>query len=122
MSLHEFSEAPAQPPAGEKRARVRAQGLALEPHVCRACFGRIASEPHADGQRRYFCTNCGLEGVGSKPSVVCSCGMKQRKVKGDGRAGVAMVDMGVRCHPNKRKSPEFPALFVASYGGAQAET
>lgn len=122
MNSNEFSEPPDQPRAGEKRARVRAQGITLEDHVCRSCFGRIASEPHAPGERRYFCTNCGLEGVGSKPAVVCSCGMKLRKLKGDGRTAVALVDAGVRCHPNKRQSPEFPALFVASYGGAQADT
>lgn len=122
MSFDEFSGAPGQPPAAEKHSRVRAPVVTLEPHVCRSCFGRVASEPHQAGERRYFCTNCGLEAIGQKPSVICSCGMKLRKVRGDGRTSVALVDAGLRCHENKRVSPEFPALYVASYGGAQAET
>ncbi len=121
MSFDEFSGAQGQAGAVEKHPRARGRGLTLEPHVCRSCFGRIASEPDQGGERRYFCTSCGLEAIGSKPSVVCSCGIKLRKAKGDGRTSVTLVDAGVRCHPNKQVSPEFPALFVASYGGAQAE-
>ncbi|MBB3017638.1 hypothetical protein FHR70_000678 [Microvirga lupini] len=101
--------------------RENTSGWRLEQHCCRNCFGRIASIKHPDGGRTYQCTNCGLEGHGHKPDVVCSCGTKLRKYKGDGRTGVVMVDAGIRCHPNKRVSPEFPSLIVASYGGAQAE-
>lgn len=112
--------------AAENRARARGDekksGLRLEPHICRACFGRIASFPAAAGDARvYQCTNCGLEAAGHKPSVVCACGMKLRKRKGDGRSAEVMVDAGIRCHENRRVSPEFPSLYTASFGGAQAE-
>lgn len=88
----------------------------LEPHVCRACFGRLVSRPADDadeGQRLYHCSNCGLEAEGHKPSALCACGTKLRKGKGQ------FVDAGLRCHENSAKSPEFPAEIVASYGGAQ---
>jgi len=86
----------------------------LEPHVCRACFGRIASKPVDDDDRRlYQCTHCGLEAEGHKASVLCACGTKIRKGKS------AHVDAGLRCHENKAKSVEFPALYVASINGVQ---
>lgn len=96
----------------------------LEPHVCRVCFGRIASEVSCEetGERRFFCSCCGLEATGHKPAVVCACGIKLRKSKGDGRTSAVLVDAGIRCRENLAKSPDFPALFVASYAGAQAET
>jgi hypothetical protein len=106
--------------SGQGHARARECSWRLEPHCCRACFGRIASMPVAGG-RLYQCTNCGAEAVGSKPDVLCACGIKLRKAKGDGRSSVALQDAGIRCHLNKRVSPEFPALYVASFGGAQAE-
>lgn len=87
----------------------------LEPHCCRSCFSRIASRPSENG-RLYQCTNCGLEAEGHKPSVLCACGTKLRKGK-----GATYVDAGIRCHENKAKSPEFPAVYVSSYGGAQPE-
>lgn len=93
----------------------------LEPHVCRICFGRIASRRQGDG-RIFECTNCGLTIPGVRPSVICACGIKIRKARGDGRSSVTLVDAGIRCHENQARSPEFPALFVASYGGAQSET
>lgn len=117
-----------EPGAAEKRARVRdgdrKSGLRLEPHCCRSCFGRIASFPAAEGgdNRIYQCTNCGLEASGHKPGVVCACGIKLRKRKGDGRSAETLVDAGIRCHENRRVSPDFPSLFTASFGGAQAET
>lgn len=97
-------------------------GWRLEPHCCRACFGRVASFKTSDGVRMFMCTNCGLSEAGLKPSVVCACGLKLRKVKGDGRSSVVMVDAGIRCHENLARTPEFPALYVCSYGGAQSET
>jgi hypothetical protein len=119
-----ISAEPAQPGAGHTPARARGtegdSGWQLEPHCCRVCFGRIASRKVPDG-REFECTNCGARGVGNKASVICACGIKIRKYKGDGRTAAVMVDAGIRCHSNKRVSPEFPALFVASYGGAQAE-
>lgn len=117
-----------QPPARKTRARpqvdAKNSGLRLEPHVCSSCFGRIASEISCaeTGARRFFCTSCGLGAVGHKASVVCACGIKMRKFKGDGRSSAVMVDAGIRCHENRSPSLEFPALFVASYAGAQASS
>lgn len=110
---------------GKNRAQARdsaiKSGFRLEPHVCRACFARVASFPAADGDARvYQCTNCGLEAEGHKASAVCACGIKMRKVKGNGRTAVVMVDAGIRCHENKARSPEFPSLYTASYAGAQS--
>lgn len=86
----------------------------LEAHVCRVCFGRIASrEADDDGKRLYRCANCGLEAEGHKPSALCACGAKLRKGKNQ------WVDAGLRCHPNQQKSPEFPAEIVASFNGVQ---
>ena len=51
-----------------------------------------------------------------------ACGIKLRKAKGDGRTSEVLVDAGIRCHENRSRSPEFPAVYVASYAGAQAET
>lgn len=88
----------------------------LEPHCCRACFGRIASR-QAEGDedaRLYQCTNCGLEAVGHRPSVLCSCGAKIPKGKG------RYVSAGLVCHENTARSMEFPALYVASFGGSQS--
>lgn len=94
----------------------------LEPHCCRVCFGRVASFKTSDGLRMYQCTNCGMSEPGHKPSVICACGLKIRKAKGDGRTAAVLVDAGIRCHENKSRTPDFPSLYVASYGGAQAET
>lgn len=90
----------------------------LEPHVCRCCFSRIVSRPadDDDDKRLYHCPNCGLEAEGRQASVLCACGMKVRKGKH------AWADALVRCHENRARSPEFPQLYVATVGGAQAET
>lgn len=92
--------------------------VTLEPHVCRSCFGRVASMNIARGMKRYLCTNCGLSAEGFSVSVVCSCGIKLHKSRGDGRGSGVMVDAGVRCHENKNRTPEFPSLYVASFAGA----
>ena len=105
--------------SGQGSARVRESSWRLEPHCCRVCFGRIASKP-VEGGRHFECTNCGTHAVGAKADVVCACGTKLRKYKGDGRTAVTLQDAGIRCHPNRRVSPEFPALYVASFAGAQA--
>lgn len=97
-------------------------GWKLEPHCCKSCFGRVASFKTSEGLRMYQCTNCGLSEAGHKPSVVCACGIKLRKAKGDGRTSFVLVDAGIRCHANNARTPEFPALYVCSYGGAQSET
>lgn len=86
----------------------------LEPHICKKCFGRIASRPVPGGDlREYSCTNCGLEAQSSSADALCCCGIKIRKIGRSGKAG-AMVDAGVRCIPNPEPSPMFPSLFVAS--------
>lgn len=113
-------------PAGASGAGapLRARGSALdcwriEPHVCAACFARIASRPDGDA-RLYACTNCGAEASGCRPAVVCACGIRLRKAAASGTSG-KLIDAGIRCHENRNRSPELPALYVASYGGAQAE-
>lgn len=106
---------------GQIRARAREENCRLEPHVCKVCFARIASTATEDGGRLYQCTNCGLSGHDHKPGVICACGIKIRKHKGDGRSAVTMVDAGIRCHENRARSPEFPSLYTASFGGVQAE-
>lgn len=75
----------------------------LEPHCCRACFGRLLSRETFDRRRIYRCSNCGAEREGSDSRVICCCGLKLRT----GR------DMGVRCVVNESKSPEFPSEIVA---------
>ena len=96
----------------------KSEGWRLEPHVCRSCFGRIVSKSiDDDGDRRqYVCTNCGLQAEGAKASALCACGMKLKKKSG------VHADAGLRCHENHARSIEFPAMYVASYGGAQPET
>jgi hypothetical protein len=96
----------------KKRARAPADGAtwALEPHVCRHCFGRLASALVPDGRRRYHCTNCGAEALGDAPDVLCSCGLKLR----NHGPGAGQVDAGLRCQPNPSPSPDFPSLFVAA--------
>lgn len=105
----------------EKRAReVRiAQPAAepiwsMEPHICRQCFGRLVSRPHASGLREYHCTNCELTSQDTSADGVCCCGIKIRKRNGTGRSGGPMVDAGVRCIPNPDKTPAFPSAYVAS--------
>ena len=96
----------------KKRARGAVDGATwtLEPHVCRHCFGRLASTGAPDGARRYHCTNCGAEAVGTAPDALCSCGLKLR----NHGPGGGLVDAGLRCQPNPSPSPEFPSLFVAA--------
>ena len=120
----EFSELDSQGDITKIHARARGHSKQecewrLEPHVCRTCFARIASTPHADG-RLYQCTNCGLEAVSGKVSSVCACGLKMRKGGKHGTTG-AMVDLGIRCHLNSARSAEFPALYTASYAAAQED-
>lgn len=105
----------------ETRARaIDADTWRLEPHVCRQCFARVASQRTDDG-RLYQCTNCGLEAVSAKPSAICACGLKLKRWKSDGSSAQALVDAGVRCHENRNRTPEFPSLYTASYGGVQAD-
>lgn len=114
------------PAAPENRARVEAATVfsealscaqdtwTLEPHVCRHCFGRLASRPIGAGIREYRCTNCEATTQHTDASVGCCCGLKIRKRNGVGRNGGPMVDAGIRCIPNPEKSAAFPAAYVAS--------
>jgi hypothetical protein len=88
----------------------------LEPHVCQACFGRIASMLSPVGSTKYRCTNCGQEGVGSSSSV-CACGIKLHSSAEGKRVGPANRDAGIRCIANPKRSPGFPAEFVATHVG-----
>ena len=97
----------------KKLNRFSNANLALEPHICRYCFGRIASHPGENGTI-YACTNCGAEHKGHDPSGLCCCGIKIRETKPDGKPGEAKVDAGIRCHANDNPTVEFPALYVAS--------
>lgn len=72
-------------------------------HVCRVCFSRLVAAPGVVGQTQYRCTGCGLEGHGSHPRVVCSCGLTLRPDK----------NMGVRCVKNDKITPEVPFEIVA---------
>jgi hypothetical protein len=84
-------------------------GWVLEPHVCRHCFGRLASRQ--DGhQTRYQCTNCGADAAGHATDVLCACGLALRN---HGPAG-GTLDAGLRCQANPAPSPEFPSLYVAA--------
>jgi hypothetical protein len=87
---------------------------ALEPHICRACFGRLVSRPaDAPGWRRYQCTNCGLEASAQAAAEVCCCGTKLRKATPSGRSGAALIDAGIRCMSNPAPTPDFPSVIVA---------
>jgi hypothetical protein len=105
----------------EKRAREAKSGHStqdyawhLEPHVCRACFGRMASRALSETTSEFMCTNCMLLTVSESHTDACCCGMKIRKRNGSGRSGGPMVDAGVRCIVNPEKSPAFPSAYVAS--------
>ncbi len=96
---------------------VVSEGWHLEPHVCKNCFGRVASvgQTSSDGAIRYLCTNCGDEGVGRSSSVICACGIKLHSQAEGKRVGPANRDAWVRCITNPKRSPEFPSEYVASY-------
>lgn len=85
----------------------------LEPHICRSCFARLASQSTGGGHRRYVCTNCGTEAEAADAGALCCCGIKVRK-PGRGGKGETLVDAGVRCIPNPNPTPLFPSLYVAS--------
>lgn len=105
----------------EKRAREAKSGQSaldhawhLEPHVCRQCFGRLASRALDTGEQEFLCTNCMHLTLSTTHQDACCCGMKIRKRNGTGRSGGPMVDAGVRCIVNPDKSPAFPSAYVAS--------
>lgn len=102
------------------RRSVQSASWRLEPHVCRSCFSRVASTETDGDLREFVCTNCDLTAVGKRASCVCACGLS---VPSSGLRGTknGRRDLGLRCHENKARSPEFPALYVASYGGVQGD-
>lgn len=113
MDAAQTSDPSAAAKSGGKKTRARQTqdaAWSLEPHVCRHCFGRLASRDVGDGHRVYQCTNCGAEGAGSAADVLCACGLKLTP-RGLGKGP---VDAGIRCHANPAPTPEFPSLFVAS--------
>lgn len=123
-SLHEgmraASEVSADPETGRNSApghahACEAPAWTLEPHICRACFGRVASRPgDAPGYRVYSCTNCGIEASAPKVSALCCCGTTLRKATPSGRSGNVLADAGIRCHLNPEPTPDFPSIYVAS--------
>ncbi|MGL4458254.1 MAG: hypothetical protein ACRCUB_07655 [Plesiomonas shigelloides] len=86
----------------------------LEPHICKTCFGRLASQSIGGGLRRYTCTNCGAESEARAADALCCCGIKIFKQVRGGSGEGAEMDAGIRCMRNPDPSPLFPNLFVAS--------
>ena len=85
---------------------------ALEPHICKKCFGRIVSSDGEGNDRNYRCTHCGAVAYGRDASVLCCCGIMG---KPRNRAkSAAPVNMGIRCVVNPHPSPDFPAEIVAT--------
>lgn len=70
-------------------------------HVCRVCFGRVLRRLEGD-RRIYRCSNCGIEQEGHDSRVICACGMKLK----------TGANAGLRCVPNLKPTPEFPAQVV----------
>ena len=91
------------------------EGWALEPHICRACYGRLVSKAgEVPGWRTYLCTNCGTEASAQAASLLCCCGIKLRKPTASGRSRAALIDAGIRCQVNPAPTPDFPSVIVAS--------
>ena len=86
----------------------------LEPHVCKACFGRLVSRQLLNDIREYRCTSCETSTQHTDATVGCCCGIKIRKRNTVGRAGGPMIDAGIRCIPNPEKNAAFPSAYVAS--------
>lgn len=90
------------------RARDSGPLFALEPHVCRHCFGRLLSTDAGTGDgasRRYVCSNCGAAAVGAEAGVLCCCGVQ---LKHRGAVGALLA-----CAPNPNPTPEMPSQIVA---------
>lgn len=86
----------------------------LEPHICKNCFGRLASHSTGGGLRRYACTNCGAEADASAVDALCCCGIKIFKQARSGSGEGVLADAGIRCIRNPDPSPLLPNLFVAT--------
>lgn len=77
----------------------------IEPHVCRACGGRLLSREAGKDGDEYRCSNCGAAATGRRPWVLCGCGIRIR----------GAIDAGLRCKPNPRPSPESPGEIVVMH-------
>jgi hypothetical protein len=97
------------------RSTKTVDGWELEPHVCRHCFGRICSRQIPGDLVEYQCTNCGAQSKAIEPSMLCACGIKLHTSAEGKRVGPANRDAGIRCIANPKKSPQFPAEYVATY-------
>lgn len=86
----------------------------LEPHICRACFSRLVSQDHGGIDRRYHCTNCGLDAVAEAADALCCCGTKIRRPTKGAKSGTTLVDAGIRCIVNPAPTPDFPSVIVAA--------
>lgn len=86
----------------------------LEPHICRACFSRLVSRGADGADRRYHCTNCGLEAVAASAEALCCCGTKIRRPTKGSKSGTTLVDAGIRCVVNPVPTPDFPSVIVAA--------
>ena len=86
----------------------------LEPHICRACFSRLVSRGVGGVDRRYHCTNCGLEAVAPGADALCCCGTKIRRPTKGSKSGHSLVDAGIRCIVNPSPTPDFPSVIMAA--------
>ncbi|WP_161548757.1 hypothetical protein [Pseudomonas sp. Q1] len=85
----------------------------LEPHVCKICFGRMASRLAEQGLVELLCTNCGATSKQERITAACCCSIVLRKRNSSGRSGGQMIDAGIRCIPNPARSSEFPSMYIA---------
>jgi hypothetical protein len=81
--------------------------FALEPHICRVCFGRLVSMAlPGEASRIFRCTNCGAVAKGIGAKALCVCGIVTGD-KGEFR------DAGIRCVVNPKQTPENPSEILA---------
>jgi hypothetical protein len=85
----------------------------LQPHVCKICFGRMASRAISEEKMEVLCTNCGATSEQENIAGACCCGITVRKRNGIGRSGGPLVDAGLRCVANPSRSPSFPSMYIA---------
>jgi hypothetical protein len=94
------------------------EGWRLEAHCCAGCRGRLVSKPTPDldgitpTTHLYRCAKRGIEQVGHSPAIICASGLK---VKG-------RTNLGLRCKPNRDKTPEFPQEIIARQAWAPSSS
>ncbi|MFJ2528423.1 hypothetical protein [Pseudomonas helmanticensis] len=94
----------------------------LEPHVCKICFGRMASRPADQDFVELLCTNCGATSKQERVTAACCCSILLRKRNSAGRSGGQMIDAGIRCTPNPARSAAFPSMYIAQQIVGKAAT